>query len=384
MTRLRWAHPYGRLTWSDWRVWALVTIILLSVSVVHSIHQSLVLWWIGDTVTFQKTLGRYLPAWLLRVPLVPLVWLLADRFRLDRRNWRRSASVHLLAAVVLADVHLVLSLMARPFLQPLLGAPEGPLSFSASMLTYFPHNFLWYCAVVGIFYVLHYHSEALEKMVVAGNLQADLMEARLQALRSQLNPHFLFNTLNTISSLSLKGDVEAVGKVLDHLSSLLRIALDDARPENISLRSELEFVDGYLEIQRIRFSDRLSIHRDLAPDALTGLVPAMILGPILENAVEHGVYSAEGRTTISIRACRENGVLRIQVNDSGPGFRGGVPESKRIGLRNTEERLQRLYGSAQRIEYGKAESGGASVTITIPFCPSGVAPPLSNQEQLQN
>src|SRR5262249_26266355 len=159
-------------------------------------------------------------AWLLRVPLVPLVWLLADRFRLDRHNWRRSGLVHLIASVILADVHLVLSLWVRPFFQPLLGLPEVTLSFSASMLTYFPHNFLWYWAVVGIFYVLHYHSEALEKMVVAGHLQADLMLAQLQALRSQLNPHFLFNTLNTISSLSLKGDAEAVEEVLQHLSSL--------------------------------------------------------------------------------------------------------------------------------------------------------------------
>ena len=281
MNRLKWAHPYGRLSWSDWRVWALVTLILVGVAVVHSLHQAMILWWIGDSVTFPKTFGRYLPAWLLRVPLVPIVWVLADRFRLDRHSWRLSAAVHLVASVILADVHLVLSLVTLPFFQTFLSTPEGTLTFSASMLTYFPHNFLWYWAVVGIFYVLHYHSEALEKMVVAGHLQADLMEARLQTLRSQLNPHFLFNTLNTISSLSLKGDVEAVEEVLQHLSTLLRIALDDARPENISLKSELEFVDGYLAIQRIRFSNRLSIHRELDPEALTGLVPAMILAPIL-------------------------------------------------------------------------------------------------------
>jgi two-component sensor histidine kinase len=371
MTRLKWAHPYPTLSWSDWRMWALVTAVLVAVAVVHSLHQALVLWWIGETVTFQKTIGKYILAWLLRVPFVPLVWLLADRFRLDRRNWRLSASVHLIASVILADVHLVLSLWVRPFFQPLLGYVDTPLTFSSSMLTFFPHNFLWYWSVVGIFYVLHYHSEALEKMVIAAHLQGDLMLARLQTLRGQLNPHFLFNTLNTISTLSLKGDTEAVDKVLQDLSSLLRIALDDARPDNISLKSELEFVDGYLDIQKIRFSNRLSIQRDLEPEALTGLVPAMILAPIVENAVEHGVYSAEGHTTISIRASRDNGFLRLQVNDNGPGFRGGVPSSKRIGLTNTEERLERLYGSAQRIEYGKAESGGASVTITIPFSPSG-------------
>ena len=127
MTRLRWAHPYGRLSWSDWRVWAFVTFILMAVAVVHSLHQALVLWWIGDTVTFQKTFARYLPAWLLRVPLVPLVWLLADRFRLDRHNWRRSGVVHLIASVILADIHLVLALWTFPFFQTLLGgAVEGP------------------------------------------------------------------------------------------------------------------------------------------------------------------------------------------------------------------------------------------------------------------
>jgi sensor histidine kinase YesM len=211
-----------------------------------------------------------------------------------------------------------------------------------------------YWAIVGMYLALHY-----------SNLRTSLAEARLAAFRAQLNPHFLFNTLNAISTLALKGDLGAVTEALGRLSGLLRAALDE-HTEEIPLAQEMDFVDDYLAIQRIRFADRLSVEKSIAPDTFDGLVPTMILQPIVENAIEHGVNAQRGEGHVNVRAVRENDSLIIEVRDSGPGF---LPATTRdgIGLANTRARLEQLYGSHQCFEYGSALGGGASVRISIPF-----------------
>jgi sensor histidine kinase YesM len=197
------------------------------------------------------------------------------------------------------------------------------------------------------------------------NLRASLAEARLAALRAQLNPHFLFNTLNAISTLALKGDQSAVTEMLARLSGLLRAALEE-HTEEIPLARELEFVDDYVAIEQIRFADRLSVEKTVAPDTLRGLVPTMILQPIIENAIQHGVNAQPGVGHVNLSAERQNGSLVIEVRDSGPGFRNAAPHDG-IGLANTRARLEQLYGSGYRFEYGSAPAGGASVRITVPF-----------------
>lgn len=166
----------------------------------------------------------------------------------------------------------------------------------------------------------------------------------------------------------MKGERDAVVDILARVSELLRFSLDDTRPQEIPLADELNFLDGYLDIQEIRFADRLTIHRDIAADALQAAVPSMILQPIVENAIKHGIAEQCGDGYMAIRATRENGTLRLQVSDSGPGFQvAASSRSKGIGLANTEARLRQLYGAAHRIEYGHTADGGASVIISIPF-----------------
>jgi LytS/YehU family sensor histidine kinase len=186
-------------------------------------------------------------------------------------------------------------------------------------------------------------------------------------LRRQLSPHFLFNTLNTISVLALKGRRDEVEETISNLSDLLRIALDDSRPNEITLREELEFIDGYLAIQCTRFGDRLTMHRDIEADVGGALVPAMLLEPLVENAIKHGVAVCGGERSISIRVARTRDWLRLEVADTGPGFASGFAAHKGIGLLNTEKRLQELYGDMHALEYGSDPSGGACVVIRIPY-----------------
>ena len=194
---------------------------------------------------------------------------------------------------------------------------------------------------------------------------SDSEDLELEALQRQLHPHFLFNTLNAISTFALKGDQPAVTETIGRLSGLLRAALDE-HTEEISLTREMEFVDDYVAIQQIRFADRLCVEKSIARDTLEGLVPTMILQPIVENAIQHGVNAQRGRGHVDISAVRDNGSLVIEVCDSGPGFRS-VGAHDGIGLANTRARLEQLYGSHYLFEYGSMPEGGASVRITIPF-----------------
>ena len=222
-----------------------------------------------------------------------------------------------------------------------------------------------YWGIVGGYYAIDYARELRRRELSATQLQASLTEARLRALRAQVNPHFLFNTLNAISVLAMKGDGQRVTQTLALLSDLLRLTIDGGLPQSVPLSHELELTDLYLEIQRVRFPDRLMVDRDIATDALDALVPSLLLQPIVENAVVHGIAQdvEAGRITLSAR--RDGGDLRLQVCDTGPGFPSGSLREG-IGLANTRERLAQLYGGDQQVTWWNGEAG-ACVEITIPY-----------------
>jgi len=296
-----------------------------------------------------------LPSWLLLLPLGLGTVTLASRFPFERRNRAKSVVVHALACATFGLVHLVVITPFRVLMsdEPLIWNDLVSTFFVAFRLLFYM-NLLTYWAIVGMFLALHY-----------SNLRTNLAEARLSALRAQLNPHFLFNTLNAVSTLALKGDQAAVTETIGRLSGLLRAALEE-HTEEIPLAREMEFLDDYLAIQRIRFAERLCVERHIATDTLEGLVPTMILQPIVENAIKYGVNAQRGVGRVDVSAVRANGSLVIEVRDSGPGFMPGTAHDG-IGLANTRARLEQLYGSAHRLEYGSAAGGGAAVRITIPF-----------------
>jgi LytS/YehU family sensor histidine kinase len=197
-------------------------------------------------------------------------------------------------------------------------------------------------------------------------LEKRLAEAKLQALQMQLNPHFLFNTLHSISAL-MHRDVEAADRMIVLLSDLLRRALDGTKEHEVPLAQELDLLDRYLEIERTRFGDRLSVEVDIAPETLTARVPNLILQPLVENAIKHGIERVAGPRKIQLQAQRRAGRLILAVSDDGAGLATGGAVREGIGLSNTRARLQELYGQDQQLALTARAGGGLTVTLELPF-----------------
>jgi len=201
-------------------------------------------------------------------------------------------------------------------------------------------------------------------------VEREARDARLSALRYQLNPHFLFNSLNAVSTLVLKGDAPGATRMLSQIGSLLRASLDGPLVSEIPLSQELDLAKKYLAIEQTRLGDHLQVAFDIASDSLDASVPSMLLQPLLENAVRHGVGRLRHGGTIRIQAAVENDRLRIMVRNSGPrrGAAAGSDENRRgIGLTNTTERLKRVYGAACEFVLHWPESGGCELTLQVPF-----------------
>ena len=308
----------------------------------------------GTTWPWTVTFGMTLPSWLVLAAASPVITWAAGRYSFEPRNRRASVIVHSLLSLGFGILHLAAMSATYYYFWP---TTRGPADFGGLLSITFRNLFvlelLTYWAIVGIYLVLHY-----------SKLKASLAEARLAALQSQLNPHFLFNTLNAISTLAMKGDRQAVVETLGRLSDLLRASLEEQKRE-IPLSREIDFLESYIAIQKLRFADRLSIDMAVEPDALLGLVPPMTLQPLVENAVVHGGVG-RNPSLIRVSAARQQGDLVVEVSDNGPGFpSGGLLEG--LGLSTTRERLEQLYGRDQRVEYGLSQLGGASVRITLPF-----------------
>ena len=224
-------------------------------------------------------------------------------------------------------------------------------------------NFIIYALIVCGHYAYDYYQKYREREMRSVELEGRLAQAELQNLKMQLHPHFLFNTLHTISVLMMR-DVNLANRMLIRLSDLLRITLDNTGSQMVPLKQELDFLRGYLEIEQTRFQDRLTVDIDVQPAALDAPVPNLILQPLVENAIRHGIATRPGAGTIQLRATTDGPVLRLQVRDDGPGLDGSF--KKGIGLTNTEARLRQLYGTQHSFDIRNSAAGGVEVTITIP------------------
>lgn len=330
---------------------------------------------IGVHLPWFRVLASNVIYWAALAALVPLVFSLAGRVRLDGPIRFSKIAVHCVAGAVFGTVHASIWLVLTV---PLPSFSDHRARFVATIRDYAAAEFLTYWAIVIAFYAVHYYHEAQRRQRAAAQLQMTLAEARLEVLRSRMNPHFLFNTLNSISTLALKGDNEATVEMLARLSELLRVSLDERCPHEVSLSKELELLERYLAIQRVRFADRLTVCQRIGDDTHDALVPSMILQPLAENAIRHGIDAHCGAGTVTIESERRNGILQLRISDSGPGFPGdGTAALGRvgIGLSNTRARLEQLYGAQQQIVFGKSEQGGGTVTVTIPFHTDAVAAP---------
>lgn len=305
--------------------------------------------------------------WAVLTP--PVLWL-ARRFPIERGRLSRDLMVHALASIVLGfATRAFRDLMFIYFVVGYDGTmPISKLLFNTYL--FFDYGMLLYWLMLLVSYATNYYRRYRIGEIRATRLEAQLAQAQLQALKMQLQPHFLFNTLHSISALVHK-DANAADKMIARLGDFLRLTLDSGGVQVVSLQQELEFLRCYLDIERIRFRDRLSVHINVDPQTLGARLPNLILQPIVENAIRHGIAPRTDAGQIEIAAHRFNGSLQVQIIDNGPGLAAngntGRILKEGVGLANTQARLQQLYGKASRLDLANTAKGGLSVTLEIPF-----------------
>jgi len=232
-------------------------------------------------------------------------------------------------------------------------------------LNLFGFNVIIYGGIVVAWYALTYYRDLQQRRLESAEMRALLQQAQLQALRSQLNPHFLFNTLHSIAEL-VHENPRLAEQMLLRLSELLRKALHSSGAQEVALAEELDFVKGYVEIEQLRLGERLRVTWDIAPDSLSARVPSLLLQPLIENAIQHGIAPSTRAGTLAIRARRDGDFFEVEVHDNGSGLAvNGSDRRRGVGLANTSDRLQRLYGDRQRFELFNEQ--GLRVNVRLPF-----------------
>jgi len=301
--------------------------------------------------------------WALATPLV--LWL-ARRFCIDRTNWLRRTALHFLFSLALVSTLLGLHFVSFMILLGRVGniTPFRVFGFIYNNLDRW---LLVYGFILLLSHAFNYYNSYRKGELKASELRTQLVQSQLEALKMQIQPHFLFNTLHSISAL-LSKDTDGARKMISRLGDFLRLTLENSGSMEVTLQQEIEFLHGYLEIERIRFQDRLTTEIYVDPEVLNVRVPNLILQPIVENAMRHAsVNATSGR--VEITAAAHNGVVRIEVKDNGPGLIDRALEARRgkgLGLANTQARLVGLYGNAAHFELANDPSGGLIVTLEIP------------------
>jgi two-component system, LytTR family, sensor kinase len=307
--------------------------------------------------------------WYSWACLTPAILWLARWAPIERDSWKR-ALVHFPGVFVATLLHIGLTVASQTVIVSIVGQEQRPWQLEAQRM--FFNNFDWemmtYWSIVGLSHALRYYSEARDRALRESQLETRLVEAQLQALQRQLQPHFLFNTLNTISAL-MHRNVDAADNMIARLSDLLRISLANVGVQEVSLKDELDFLSKYLEIEQTRFRDRLTVVFDVQPDTLDALVPNLMLQPLVENSIKHGIGPRVAPGQIEIRSRRAGSLLELEVRDNGVGLSAARLSdfNRGVGLANTRSRLQHLYGSSHRFEFRQPPTGGLLVLIAIPL-----------------
>jgi len=301
--------------------------------------------------------------------LTPLVLYLGRKFPLERADWQGSLVAHAAASAAVPAFYLLAcqSLVLHWLRPAATRAPTLATEYLFTLVSGYPMEFVTYWAIVGIQHGVRVFREQRERELQVAHAQARLAEARLLALTMQLQPHFLFNTLNAISAL-IHEDPDAADRMLARLGDLLRMTLEGGEQSEVPLHQELELLKRYLAIEEVRFADRLVVRLDIAPAALLARVPSLVLQPLVENAIRHGIArrSAPGRLDVS--GSLDSAGLRLEVRNDGPPL--SLPIAEGIGLRNTRARLEELYGSRQQLAIENDPRGGVRTLLRLPFRPA--------------
>jgi two-component system LytT family sensor kinase len=323
----------------------------------------------GRPIDWVRQVGFEFLYWYVWAAFTPVVLWFANRFELRRDKWISTLLALAAFGLLIAPLQATVEFSLAYLIDLARGAPAAEMQQRRQILaraiaveTF--GNFIIYALIVCGNYAYQYYERYREREMRSVELEGRLAQAELQNLKMQLHPHFLFNTLNTISVLMMR-DANLANRMLIRLSDLLRVTLDNSGNQMVPLRQELDFLRGYLEIEQTRFQDRLTTSFDISPATLDARVPYLILQPLVENALRHGITTRPGAGHIEIRTALENGSLQMQVSDDGPGIDGAC--KKGIGLTNTEARLKQLYGAAHEFELTNLPAGGLRVSVAIPF-----------------
>jgi len=342
-------RPYF-VVWSVTAALALMTASECS-SVTHlpSLLYGIVLWgWWGLLASFLWMVGKEFPS------VTPF------SFRL--------AVAHLFVAPLAAYLHLILLWSLSYTDAPAMRARSLETDWHRLIeLNRFGIEILTYGFIVGVIGAIQYHIRSQRDAIHSSELQRQLASAQLQALQMQMEPHFLFNTLNAITTLVELGRQSEAARMLIHLNSILKATLARTTPQKVPLSQELEIVENYLAIERVRFADRLQVDIRIEQGALSGLVPSFLLQPIVENAIRHGIAHCEDQGVIETVIRRDGASLHLRVRDTGPGASALLQNGSGIGLKNTRERLQHFYQDRFEMKAAAMEAGGFEVAISIPY-----------------
>ena len=366
-----------------WLIWVLSfgvwTLVALAATVsIFQLYRSM-----GNDVRFWNVLGLEFCQILSYAPLTPPVFALASRYPFEQNNWLRYSLLYLAGGLLFSMAHIAIR-----GISPYAVWDAKNHEWTSAIWNSHAHAFhiQWaafrnlllnnavdditgtYAPIVLVAHAVSYYRKLRDREHQASQLETQLTKAHLRALKSQLQPHFLFNTLHSISALMLT-DVAAADRMMTRLSDLLRMSLENDGTQVTRLSRELEFVTGYLEIEKVRFGDRLGVTLDIAPETLDAQVPHLLLQPLVENAVRHGVARLSANGRLGILASQDGHSLHLSIQDNGPGLGdSGISGPKAgLGLRATRERLQTLYGSDQSLDVRNLSGGGVEVTVRIPF-----------------
>ena len=337
----------------------------------------------GHNHSFWRILAwQLLGCWYGWVLFTPLILWLGRHFPVERRTWKRHLPLHIIACTALAAIHSLVVVIStsifKPFDEMMRERPFAE-SFWSRLASEFHLELIVYGMILGVGYAFSYYRRYRERELRASQLESQLAQAQLQALRMQLHPHFLFNTLNGIAGLVRDQKNKAAVSMIAGLSDLLRHTLENAGKQEVPLREELEFLELYLDIQQMRFPDRLNVQMKIATEALDAQVPNLILQPLVENAIRHGIALRASSGTVGVSARPDDGFLEMTVYDDGPGLNRQRSADERsgsnsnsgagggIGLSNTRARLEQLYGEKYRFDVHDRDEGGVEAVIMIPL-----------------
>ncbi len=321
----------------------------------------------GMNVEVGRLLILNLAFWYVPAAVTPLIFRISSRYKREGAAWLPALGAHALAVAAFSVAHVACMIGVRAILWPVPASLSWTTYIQRQYLTNLDWTLMTYAAIAGLSYAVVYHRESQERALKAAHLEARLAEARLKTLEAELHPHFLFNTLHAISTL-IHVQPDAADQMISRLSDLLRITFARSGAARIPLQEELEFLQKYLEIEETRFQDRLTVSYDIDPKTLDAEVPRMILQPLVENAIKHGVAPTNAPGWIRIVAARDGAALRLEVRDNGVGLSGGARAKLHggVGLANTRDRLECLYGEAHALEFFEAGEG-LTVRMRIPF-----------------